>query len=341
MWKVNLLLVVALFLAACAPASAAQVVTVTPDPRLAGLWLDMSMETQVVPLYNKVATDQDIARADHVSRVDLLDRVTRGRKLVVFKTVPDIEMLLPHLADKMDIVGYNLEHGPANRPDEQADPVGSVRRVRALADQYGLKVAFGPDRTFALNDGIAIAPYVDIFVLQVQRAQTEPETVREFVLPLVRQLRQVNPNLEISVQILTEGDVKALAELIASMRDELDGVSILTSQETVAVAEELVAELRAPVTELPAALPQGTPAPQPVLPAKPGAQAAVLETPTAAMRRAATPVPAPVVTSASETDNTLALRTLLLLAGIIAMGVIVTGVVATVLIYSYHNLRAR
>jgi hypothetical protein len=59
------------------------------------------------------------------------------------------------------------------------------------------------------------------------------------------------------------------------------------------------------------------------------------------VRRAATPVPAPVALPAAAQDNTLALRTLLLLAGIIMMGVIVTGVVATVVIYSYNNLRAR
>lgn len=354
MWKVKVLLLVMLLSAGCVPVSAAPSElgaaspvsaavasswTTAPDPRLAGLWIDMSMGPQVVDLFNQVATEQDIARADHVSMIDLLDKVKVGRKLVVFKNVADAEMLVPRLADKMDIIGYNLEHGPTNHEDEQADPVGSVQRVRRLADQYGLQVALGPDRAFALSHGVAMAPYVDMFVLQVQRAQTEPETVREFVVPLVRDLLQANPNLEISVQIRTEGDVKALADLLAMLKPELDGVSILTSPETVPVAEALVAELRAPVPEVPAPLPQSTPVKSD---AAAHAQAAVLETATPAMRRTATitPTAAPAARP-TPADDTLALRTLLLLTGLVGLGVIVVGLLATVFIYSYQTFRAR
>ncbi|MCC6169600.1 MAG: hypothetical protein IT329_20440 [Caldilineaceae bacterium] len=345
MRKVTVLLLIMLLATGCVPVSVASSLpktwTASPDPRLAGLWIDMSMGPQVVDLFNLVATDQDIARADHVSMVDLLDKVKVGQKLVVFKTAADAELLVPRLADKIDIIGFNLEHGPTDHPEEQADPVGSVQRIRRLADQYGLKVMLGPDRAFALSDGSAMAPYVDLYVLQVQRAQTEPETVREFVVPLVHDLLRANPNLGISVQVRTEGDVKALADLLAMLKPELDGVSILTSPETVPVAEALVAELRAPVTELPTPLPQSTPVKSSV-----PAQAAVLETPTPAMRRTgaiaavATPSAAPVTLPAAA-DETLALRTLLLLAGLIGLGVIVVGLLATVFIYSYQNFRAR
>ena len=194
-----------------------------------------------------------------------------------------------------------------------------------------------------MSDGVAMAPYVDLFVLQVQRAQTEPETVREFVVPLVHDLLAANPDLEISVQVRTEGDVKALADLLASLKPVLDGVSILTSQETVPVAEALVAELRAPITqtpELPSPSPQGTPPVQNDI----HSQAAIVETPTPGPRRnAATPTPVPVAAPAPATaeDSTLALRTLLLLAGVVAMGVVVVGLVATVFIYSYQNHRSR
>ena len=335
MGKLTFVVIAALLLSACVPVSAAQSLE-PPDPRLAGLWIDMSMGPELVNLYNQVATDRDIARADHVSMIDLLDRVKTGRRLVVFKNAADAEALVPRLADKMDIIGYNLEHGPSNRPDEQADPVGSVRRMRALADQYGLELALGPDHAFALSDGVAMAPYVDIFVLQVQRAQTEPETVREFVLPLVHDLRQVNPSLEISVQIRTEGDVKALADLLASLEPELDGVSILTSQQTVPVAEALIGRLRAPVEEMPSPLPQSTPA-------KSDAQMAVLETPTAAMRRTvvATPVPPAVASAPVAEDSTLALRTFLLIAGLVTLAIIGVGLLATVVIYSLQGSRVR
>jgi hypothetical protein len=270
-----------------------------------------------------------------VSLVDLLDKVEAGHRLVVFKSAADVEELVPRLADKMDIIGYNLESGPANRPDEQADPVGSIRRVRAVADQYGMQVAFGPDRAFALSHGVQMAPYADIFVLQVQRAQTEPQTVRDFVVPLVAQLRQANPNLQVSVQIRTEGDVMDLADLLLSMKGSIDGVSILTNDETAAVAKSLISELRLPIDEVPAPLPSPTPA-------KSENSVAALVTPTATIRRSAlaTPLPLPVEVPTMDATGNPA-RSLMLLVGLSIMGVIISGVVATVLIYSYRTTRGR
>ena len=112
--------------------------------------------------------------------------------------------------------------------------------------------------------GLARAPYVDMFVLQVQRVQTEPDTVRDFVLPMTRQLRQANPKLQISVQVRTEGDVVAIADLLDSMKAELDGISILTSPETIDVAQALGAELRQPrASVVEPNAPQATPRPTP------------------------------------------------------------------------------
>jgi len=239
MWLLNLILV-AIFLFPIEP---------DPTPRkpvdaVSDLWLDMSLGPPLVEWFNSVARPTDIARLENVTQLDLLDQITAGRKLIVFKSIADAERLLPEIADKLDIIGYNLEHNPINPADEQADPVASVQRMRALADEYHLTLAFGPDHDFALSDGVAIAPYVDIFVLQVQRVQTQPDTVCDFVLPLIPQLREANPDLEISIQVRTEGNVIAIADLVESLKDDLDGVSILTSPNTVPVAEALVKELR-------------------------------------------------------------------------------------------------
>lgn len=303
------------------------------DPWLSSLWFDMSMGSKLVGIYNEYADARDIARADHVSLVDLLDKVKTGRRLVVFKNAADVEELVPRLADKIDIIGYNLESGPANRPDEQADPVGSIRRVRAVADQYGMQVAFGPDRAFALSHGVQMAPYADIFVLQVQRAQTEPQTVREFVVPLVAQLRQANPNLQISVQIRTEGNVEELADLLLSMQGSIDGVSILTNDETAVVAQQLIAELRLPVDEVPAPIPSPTPV-------KGDGGVAALVTPTAGIRRTAVATSVPVETPTPNAEGS-GVRSILLLFGLSIMGVIISGVVATVLIYAFRTRRGR
>jgi len=363
MLKYLICLVMVLLMAACAPISAARALSnpslsvpgkvvpgqavaqaekeATPhpvDPRLANLWFDMSMGSQLVSIYNKYARPNDIARADHVSLVDLLDKVEVGRRLVVFKNAADIEELVPRLVGRMDIIGYNLESGPANRPDEQADPVGSIRRVRAVADQYGMQLAFGPDRAFALSHGVQMAPYADIFVLQVQRAQTEPETVREFVVPLVAQLRQANPNLEVSVQIRTEGDVTDLADLMLSMDGSVDGVSILTNDETSAVASSLMMELRLPIGEVPIPLP--TPSPIQPSSTQDDQGVALLETPTATMRRTAFATPVTVEAPTGPVAGSPA-RSLLLWIGLSIMSIIIGGVVATALLYSTRSTRRR
>jgi hypothetical protein len=347
MAKYLICFVMVLLLAACAPVSTARALTNPPltapgqaiaqqppreiDPWLNSLWIDMSMGSQLVGIYNDYAGARDIARADHVSLVDLLDKVEVGHRLVVFKNAADVEELVPRLVGKIDIIGYNLESGPANRPDEQADPVGSIRRVRAVADQYGMQVAFGPDRAFALSHGTQMAPYADIFVLQVQRAQTEPQTVRDFVIPLVAQLRQANPNVQISVQIRTEGNTMDLTDLLLSMQGSIDGVSILTNDETAPVAKELISELRLPAAEAPAPLPSPTPS-------KSEEVVAVLTTPTPTLRRTAVAAPAPVETP-NPTNGGNSVRSMLLLVGLSIMGVIISGVVGTVLIYSFRTAR--
>jgi hypothetical protein len=258
MWKVKLILL-AIFLMPVEP---------TPVPRkpveaVSELWLDVSIGAPLVDWFNTAARPTDIARLDNTTQLNLLDEITVGRKLLVFKSYTEAERLLPDIADKVDIIGYNLEHNTASPADEQANPVASVQRMRDLADEYDLTLAFGPDHDFALSHGVAIAPFVDIFVLQVQRVQTEPQTVYDFVLPLIPQLREANPDLKVSIQVRTEGDVAAIADLVESLKDELDGVSILTSPDTVPVAEDLVEELRrrTPATTPNAALtavPDGT-----------------------------------------------------------------------------------
>ena len=337
MTRLMALLAAALVLVSgCTPTSLAQGVVDEVEAEPPGLWIDMSMGPELIDWFNRAAFREDIARVDHVSLIDLLDKVEVGRRLVVFKNVADAEALVPRLADKMDIVGYNLEHGPANRPDEQADPVGSAQRMRALADEYGLELALGPDRAFALSDGVAMAPYVDTFVLQIQRAQMEPDVVRQFVLPLAAQLRAANPDIEISVQVRTEGDAMDIADLILSMEDSLDGVSILTNAESVDMAEALVAELRPPAPEPPASVPQPTPT-------QGESQAVALPTATSTPRRSIPATPNPAITAAppGNAQNSDRGAGWLLLGGAATMGVLITGLLATAALYAFQKMRFR
>lgn len=202
------------------------------------------MGTPLVDLFNKRAEPQDIARVEHISQLDLLEDVTAGKKLVVFKSAADAIRLLPHIHENIDIVGYNLEHGPTNPIFEQENPVESIQRLREATDQYELELALGPDRRFAESNGAAMAPYADYFIFQVQKVQTEPDTVYEFVEPLLKEIRQANPDIQISLQIRTEGDVDDLLALLSPLQDDVQGISILTSEDTLSFTEEIMQRLR-------------------------------------------------------------------------------------------------
>lgn len=208
------------------------------------LWIDLRIGPPLISLFNEMARSDDIARVEHPSQFEQLAGIEGGRKLVIFKSVAEAEALLPDMTGDIDVIGYNLEHGQTTPDEEKADPVGSIRQMRELADAHGLDLAFGPDHDFALSHGVEMAPFVDIFVLQIQRQQTNPRTVAAFVEPIVPQLREANPEVAISVQIRTEGDVQDIIDLVAGLDAELDGLSILTSPETVDVAEEMVFALR-------------------------------------------------------------------------------------------------
>lgn len=83
------------------------------------LWIDLSIGTPLIEIFNERALANDIARVEHISQLELLSDINSGKKLVVFKSAEDAIRLLPHMHDEIDIVGYNLEHGPANPLDEQ------------------------------------------------------------------------------------------------------------------------------------------------------------------------------------------------------------------------------
>ena len=208
------------------------------------LWIDILIGPPLVQPFNQVARENDIAHVDRPEQLGQLEEIAPAQKMLIFRSAAEAAEKLPDLAGTIDIVGYNLEHGPGPPLEEQADPLGAIQRMRALADQYGLQLAVGPDHDFALSHGPAMAPYVDYFVLQIQRRQTEPPVVINFVSTLVPQLRAANDQLQISVQVRTEGDMGQIVALLEKLLPYIDGVSILTSPQTVDIAEELLIRLR-------------------------------------------------------------------------------------------------
>lgn len=174
---------------------------------------------------------QDIARVDHPNDVGLISGITVGHKMAIFKTAAQISQFLASNANTIDIVGYNLEPGQANDPSELANPVAAAQTVRAVATQYGKQVAIGLTHDLTLNYGASMAPYADIWVLQIQKAQNDPQMASEFVNQMVTALMKANPAIKIFVQIRTDSQPAALASLV----NRFSGVhvSILTQKSDV------------------------------------------------------------------------------------------------------------
>jgi uncharacterized protein YjbI with pentapeptide repeats len=208
------------------------------------LRLQINLVPGYAPQFNEMAQPDDIAHVDHVSDLKLLEEVRSGQRMAVFKSVALAEQLMPRLAGYVDLLGYNLEHGPTNPLEDQRDPVAAAQRMRALADQYGLHLAIGPDHDFVVSHGVEMAPFADQFILQVQRVQEQPQVVQSYVVSTSAALREANPALEIVVQVRTEGEVDDLAALLDPLRAHMDGVAILTSPQTTGVATALWARLR-------------------------------------------------------------------------------------------------
>lgn len=173
----------------------------------------------------------DIARVDHPSDIGLIGGLTVGHKMAIFKSAGQIAQFLAANPDSIGIIGYNLEPGQQHDPAELADPVMVAQQVRAIADHYGKAVAIGLTHDLTLQYGAAMAPFADIWVLQIQRAQNDPAMAGEFVSQMLPALKRANPAIAVYVQIRTDSPPVALAQLVAGLGPVC--VSILTQRQDV------------------------------------------------------------------------------------------------------------
>lgn len=186
---------------------------------------------EMAQFFQAHANSQDIARVDHPNDIKLIANITVGRKMVIFKSGSEIEQFLASNASSVDVIGYNLEPGQQHDPAELADPFGAAKRVRAIADQYGKQVAIGLTHDLTIQYGAQMAPYADIWVLQIQRAQDDPKMAGEFVNQMLPALKKANPNVAIFVQVRTDSSPQSLISLVNGLGDV--NVSILTQKQDV------------------------------------------------------------------------------------------------------------
>jgi hypothetical protein len=249
MWKTLWTAAAILIVAALAWLLTARAAQTRPAGGVDELWFAIRVGPSLVEWFNETARPDDIAIVS-AEALDLLDQITVGRKQLMFSSVAAAEAIVPTWADKVDIIGYDLEQWPTTPAEEQADPVAAVQRLHRLAQTYGLTPALRTDRRFAAGYSAELAPYIDVFTLQVQRLQGDPATLRDFTVPLIQTLRQAKPDLDISVQLRSEGSVDQLVALthsLQALQDGIDGVSILYSPyspATVELAQAFVSQLR-------------------------------------------------------------------------------------------------
>lgn len=186
---------------------------------------------EMASYFQQHASAQDIARVDHPNDIGLISGITVGKKMVIFKSVAQISQFLASNAGALDIVGYNLEPGQTHDPAELANPVAAAQAVKAVAQRYGKQVAIGLTHDLTLRYGPAMAPYADLWVLQIQRAQNDPQMAAGFVNQMVPALTKANPAIKIFVQIRTDSQPAALASLVNGFSGV--HVSILTQRQDV------------------------------------------------------------------------------------------------------------
>ena len=223
--------------------------------RLSDLSITIGITSGSVDWFNRNARPTDIA-AFFGPSVSLIDQVTAGQKIVLYPSAATAEQEVPALAGKINMIGYDIEHWPQTPQDEQADPVSAIKRMRALADKYGLKLGVGPDRAYAQQYGAQFAPYVDQFTLQLQKMQTNNTALQSFANPLISQIHQANSKVKIIVQLRTDAGVDGLIQTADSIKSEIDVVGVLFTPQTLGVVEDFVTKLR---SGQPAPAPTNTP----------------------------------------------------------------------------------
>lgn len=186
---------------------------------------------EMASYFQQHAGSQDIARVDHPNDIGLISGLTVGKKMVIFKSVSQISQFLASNANALDIVGYNLEPGQTHDANELANPVAAAQSVKAVAQRYGKLVAIGLTHDLTLRYGPAMAPYADLWVLQIQKAQNDPAMAGEFVSQMVPALTKANPAIKVFVQIRTDSQPAALAKLVNGLGPV--NVSILTQRSDV------------------------------------------------------------------------------------------------------------
>jgi len=165
----------------------------------------------------------------------------------------------------LDYINYNPEQWKeSHTPREEIDNLPeTVKKVKRLAQQRGLRLSFATDHILLERYGDKIAPLVDLFGIQMQRYQRDPlkefcqEARRKLAIvrrgsrevPVVFQLSLAPPKWKIvrrpngeikrvylrdrqGRKILEPLEPEVVLRQIEAIRDIADGIALIYTQET-------------------------------------------------------------------------------------------------------------
>lgn len=220
--------------------------TETPLPIAIDAW-----DSDTIEFFNRYARDSDYAGAGF-SRIDLLDAVEIGEKLLVFgelRVEDPREMVSLAQERGIGIMVYCLEMA---LPKEEL--VDREKAVYELAKGNGLLFAFSPTVVDLEKYYADFAQYTDVVILQSQRYQLQ-EDYEEVVEGLIGRIKSVNPDVKVWVRISVRPpdpktrqrvDLSAdqVIDHIRLIEDKADAASILYLPRDPSVMKEVFRRLR-------------------------------------------------------------------------------------------------
>ena len=100
------ILATGLLIAGLVLTSVAQAAPAQQAGTLDGMSFGVYLSPPLVDWYNQVARPEDLGSIK-VAGVDLLGKITAGRRQIVFASAAEAEQMVPRLADQFEIIGYN------------------------------------------------------------------------------------------------------------------------------------------------------------------------------------------------------------------------------------------
>jgi hypothetical protein len=206
-------------------------------------WFAINVNRAVVDWFDEVAGPRDIAWTGP-GTTDLLDQIQIGRRQIAFRTAEEAEATLPDVAANIDLVYYDLGPWAEASLDAQSELLDEVRALRRLANAHDLSLALGVDWRTASESGSVLAENADVVVLQAYRIQNDPLLIEELVLPVIGDLHQLKPELEVGVQLRIEESMEQLSEALTMLHGDIDGISILYTPMTLVQMQQFVDAMR-------------------------------------------------------------------------------------------------